>query len=354
MAFSVANAPLKVCKPQGARARSSRAVVRVACSSEKQSEVSFNRRDAFVAAGGLIATSSLIAPEASLAKLEITLKKENLSAPQIKELRQAMQKRAEQNLAMVLTYQDNADALRLLINDAGTYDIVTKTGGLNGSIILEEELNRPENVALKPYVAKLKQGKDVIDKESIEAGQGPISWTDVIVLGAKVTTQLKWLEAKKKTTGGDESSAMILSTAFGTAFPITIGRADATEPSPAGRIPQPDASVDEIAEFFRRLGNRNPDQERGYLTPRPPFWERPAFLLYTAACADPAAVEEDWTKADPEKFQTWKAKYDKSRRTVTRTDYEVDFVEFFTRLANLGTTFDKLAYLKDLSLSVKT
>lgn len=33
--------------------------------------------------------------------------------------------------------------------------------------------------------------------------------------------------------------------------------------------------------------------------------------------------------------------------------YEVDFVEFFTRLANLGASFGKVKYLKDLVFEVK-
>ena len=47
--------------------------------------------------------------------------------------------------------------------------------------------------------------------------------------------------------------------------------------------------------------------------------------------------------SDPS-YEEWLKKYQKSRRTVTRTDYEVDFIDAFTRLASLAS-FDPDAYL---------
>ena len=46
------------------------------------------------------------------------------------------QARAEAALAKELTAADTPLALRLLLNDAGTYDAATKTGGCDGSIVL--------------------------------------------------------------------------------------------------------------------------------------------------------------------------------------------------------------------------
>lgn len=40
-------------------------------------------------------------------------------------------------LKAVLTSDDAPDAVRALINDAGTYDLTTGTGGFNGSLRLE-------------------------------------------------------------------------------------------------------------------------------------------------------------------------------------------------------------------------
>ena len=47
------------------------------------------------------------------------------------------QSRAEKALKEGLSKDDASVALRLVLNDAGTYDDESKTGGLNGSIVLE-------------------------------------------------------------------------------------------------------------------------------------------------------------------------------------------------------------------------
>lgn len=49
---------------------------------------------------------------------------------------------------------------------------------------------------------------------------------------------------------------------------------------------------------------------------------------------------EEMLAADSEEFAKWKLDYDRSRRTVTRTNYEVDFITAFTKLTNLGAKYD--------------
>lgn len=62
----------------------------------------------------------------------------------------------------MLVAADAPSCMRLMLNDAGTYDPATKTGGLDGSIILSsEELARPENAGLGPVVDKIKKAKKV-------------------------------------------------------------------------------------------------------------------------------------------------------------------------------------------------
>ena len=63
--------------------------------------------------------------------------------------------------------------------------------------------------------------------------------------------------------------------------------------------------------------------------------------------------EEAMTAANPS-FDEWKRKYQKSRRTVTRTDYEVDFVEAFTRLVSNLAIFNEDASLAPRELNVVT
>lgn len=48
-----------------------------------------------------------------------------------------MKKRVVEELTKVLTKDDAGAAARAVLNDAGTYDIATKTGGLNGSLRFE-------------------------------------------------------------------------------------------------------------------------------------------------------------------------------------------------------------------------
>ena len=66
--------------------------------------------------------------------------------------------------------------------------------------------------------------------------------------------------------------------------------------------------------FFNKLGN---ESKGGFGAGKPPFWERPAFVLWTGAQPDPSAAET--SLAADEEFKNWKNKYDRSRRTVTRT-----------------------------------
>lgn len=47
-----------------------------------------------------------------------------------------MQTRSQAELRKVLTAADAPACMRLLLHDAGTYDIATKTGGTDGSVVL--------------------------------------------------------------------------------------------------------------------------------------------------------------------------------------------------------------------------
>ena len=69
-----------------------------------------------------------------------------------------------------------------------------------------------------------------------------------------------------------------------------------------------------MQSFFNKLGNEN---KGGFAAGKAPFWERPAFVLWTQSQPDPAAAEA--ALAEDNDFKGWKAKYDRSRRTVTRT-----------------------------------
>ena len=54
-----------------------------------------------------------------------------------------------------------------------------------------EELDRPENRDLKPFVAKLRQAKEAIDARR-QKDQAPLTWADTIVLAAKARWCRGW------------------------------------------------------------------------------------------------------------------------------------------------------------------
>jgi len=304
-----------------------------------------DRRGALVAGGVLL--SSLAVPELATADtFNFTIAPEKLSAGQAKAQRQEVQDRTERILATTLTAADAPAAMRLVFNDAGTYDYATRTGGLDGSIVMDEELKRPENASLKPLVEKLKEVKKTVDEQNAASNQAPISWSDLLVLTARLAVSKEWRVQKRKRTASDQDAAL-LQTAFGADWPVRLGRVDSNTPGEPNRIPQADASVEDIRSFLLQLGAK-PEGGFGY---KPPFYERPGFLMYTAAQPDPTKAEE-YLATEPE-FAVWKDNYDKSRKTLTRTNYEVDFITYFTRLTSLGAKFDTLAYLRPVVVKSK-
>ncbi|GFR53080.1 hypothetical protein Agub_g15788, partial [Astrephomene gubernaculifera] len=330
----------------------------VACSLSHEDRMS--RRDLLSAAsaaslvvggGCLLLAAPQPAAAGPLPQAEVPVEQLGLlqKQSQLKEFRL----RAEAAIKEVVGAADAPACMRLVLHDAMTYDAATKTGGMDGSIVLPEELSRPENTDLEPLVARLAQAKSKIDAAGAEDGSGAISWADLLVLAAKVTTQAQWAAIKVSRAALPSGGDVIAGPAFGAPWPVRLGRVDAAAPGPAGRIPPADAPVSEIKSYLFALGVK-PDQKpssagnplAALFAPRPTFWERPSLVLWTAAAADPAAEEARFVAEDGAAFAGAKTNYDRSRRTVTRTDYEVDFIDYFTQLTSLGATFKPNAYLR--------
>lgn len=72
-----------------------------------------------------------------------------------------------------------------------------------------------------------------------------------------------------------------------------------------------------MQKFLLQLGAK-PGYTPGPFSAKPPFWERPGFVMWTAAALDPAAEEERFVAANPD-YASIKKSYDISRVTVTRT-----------------------------------
>lgn len=79
----------------------------------------------------------------------------------------------------------------------------------------------------------------------MHAGQEPISWADLIVLSAKVAHVLAWTQQKVK-RATVASGGSTIADAFGAAFPVPLGRVDATSADEPVKIPTQSASPAEV------------------------------------------------------------------------------------------------------------
>jgi len=282
-----------------------------------------DRRTALSAtlAGVLLAAS----PRPASAKLvDKTIKSSSLSSFQKKDLLADFSERCETELSSVLSADDAPALMRLLILDAATYDANAKTGGVNGSVALSEEC--PSE--LKGVVEKLQKAREAVKKNS-PAGQDMLTMADAIVLGAKVGVVKSWDATKKATLSPNN---YMLSKQYGAQFQVRLGRTDAATADGKVEVPATTASPEEVQAFMGKLGVKDGSLD-GPFAAKAPFWERATLLLWPASTKDAAASEEAFGKVDG--FASWKSKYDKSRMTTYRDEYEIDFAEFFNKLANL-------------------
>ncbi|WOL04343.1 thylakoid lumenal 29 kDa protein, chloroplastic [Canna indica] len=229
--------------------------------------------------------------------------------------------------------------LTLALNDAMTYDKATKSGGPNGSIRLSSEIGRPENSGLSAALDLLLEAKKEIDSYS---KGGPISYADLIQYAAQSAIKKTFLDSAIKKCGGKEDKGALLYTAYGSSgqwglFDKQFGRKDADAPDPEGRIPQWDkASVQEMKEKFTAIG----------------FGPRQLAVMSAFLGPDQLATES-LLSSDPQ-VRPWVEKYQRSRETVSQTDYEVDLITTLTKLSSLGQKIDYEAYtypVKKIELS---
>lgn len=285
-----------------------------------------------------VATGAASADEKKMLEIPVT----SLSTFQKKDQRAEYLAKALSVLREKLSSSDAADAVRLSLRCASNFDYATKTGGFNGSIMVNPaELNRPENANLKPFAEKLRKVKADVDAAVAELGYGPISYADLMVLASKVSCQKKW--AEEKAAGGSGDAAKF----FPNVWEVTLGRIDSPEVGPF-RLPADDAPVPEIAAALAKMGAK-PNAGNGPFDPRPPFQKKYGYILWAGAAKDPKAEEARLAAGDAN-FADAKKEYDISRATVTRTSYEVDFAEQYNKLAALGAKYDPNAYLKSMKM----
>ncbi|KAJ7958977.1 thylakoid lumenal 29 kDa protein, chloroplastic [Quillaja saponaria] len=219
--------------------------------------------------------------------------------------------------------------LRLALNDATTYDKATKSGGPNGSIRLSSEISRPENKGLSAALNLLEEAKKEIDSN---ARGGPISFADLIQYAAQGALKATFLASAIRKCGGNEEKGNLLYTAYGSSgqwglFDKQFGRADSQEPDPEGRVPLWEkASVQEMKDKFSAVGFG------------------PRQLAVMSAFLGPDQVATETLLASDPDVSPWVQKYQRSRETVSQTDYEVDLITTLTKLSTLGQQINYEAY----------
>ncbi|KAJ3680739.1 hypothetical protein LUZ60_017017 [Juncus effusus] len=219
--------------------------------------------------------------------------------------------------------------LTLALNDAMTYDKPTKSGGANGSIRLSPEISRPENSGLAPALSLLEEAKKEIDSNS---KGGPISFADLIQFAAQSAVKKTFLDSAIRKCGGNEEKGRTLYSAYGSngqwgLFDKFMGRSDSEIPDPEGRIPQWDkASVQDMKAKFSSIG----------------FGPRQLAVMSAFLGPDQLATET-LLASDPDVLP-WVQKYQRSRETVSQTDYEVDLITTLTKLSSVGQQINYEAY----------
>ncbi|KAI3685293.1 hypothetical protein L6452_34534 [Arctium lappa] len=219
--------------------------------------------------------------------------------------------------------------LTLALNDAMTYDKATKSGGPNGSIRFSSEISRPENKGLSAALSLVEDAKKEIDSYS---KGGPISYSDLIQLAAQSALKATFLASAIRKCGGNEEKGNLLYSAYGSSgqwglFDRQFGRSDAQEPDPEGRVPDwSKASVQEMKEKFIAIG----------------FGPRQLAVMSAFLGPDQLATEA-MLAMDPD-VTKWVEKYQRSRETVSETDYEVDLITTLTKMSCLGQTINYEAY----------
>ncbi|KAL0361775.1 UNVERIFIED_CONTAM: Thylakoid lumenal protein, chloroplastic [Sesamum radiatum] len=204
--------------------------------------------------------------------------------------------------------------LTLALNDAVTYDKATKSGGPNGSVRFRGTLQ----ISVVPSFSE-----DISVTVSIMLN---------VTIFAQIAVKSTFLSSAIRKCGGNEEKGTLLYSAYGSSgqwglFDKQFGRLDAEQPDPEGRVPQWDkSSVVEMKNKFSAIG----------------FGAPPASCHVCILGSDQSTTEA-LLASDPEVLP-WVQKYQRSRETVSQTDYEVDLITTMTKLSSLGQQINYEAY----------
>jgi L-ascorbate peroxidase len=144
---------------------------------------------------------------------------------------------------------DFGSYFRLALADLGTYFVVGKKNGLNGSVRFE--LDRPENAGLRPAFQSIEKIKKAVDAKTTQ----PITYADLIAIVPHFAARKQFKADYVAEMGTDKDyEFLFIGTNPFLGAKIRIGRRDAETADPEGLIPLANASAEDLLAWFRRMG----------------------------------------------------------------------------------------------------
>lgn len=142
------------------------------------------------------------------------------------------------------------DYMRLALHDAGSYQVVGKKNGANGSIRFE--LDRPENKDVRAAFASIEKIKKAIDAKVTQ----PISYADAIAIVPHFAARQTFAKDYYEVMGEDDPNYefLFVGTNPYLGAKVRVGRRDADAADPEGLIPGENATCDELVAWFKRMG----------------------------------------------------------------------------------------------------
>lgn len=223
---------------------------------------------------------------------------------------------------------DYRNSLELAFLDCITHNKMSKAGGSNGSIRIREELDSLGLKYLEKTIDEIGKAKAAAEKNYPVPID--ISWADMIAITGYRKTLGHFREvvaARAK----DQNSANVILVAYGNDLPKPkLGRVDATSPDIVG------GSLDlRPAELVMRA------KEAG-LTAQQIAALADAFPRKGDTTLDD--IEKQISAEDP-KIANYITNFDRSRKELTQTSYQIDVGNAYYKLTSLGATFDLDRYL---------
>ena len=138
---------------------------------------------------------------------------------------------------------------RLALADLGSYFVVGKKNGLNGSVRFE--LDRPENAGLRPAFQSIEKIKKAVDAKTTQ----PITYADLIAIVPHFAARKQFRADYVAEMGTDKDyEFLFIGTNPFLGAKIRIGRRDVETADPEGLIPLANANGEDLLTWFRRMG----------------------------------------------------------------------------------------------------